>query len=164
MNACDRLFFLLCTLPRCSVYEKKSISRGEAVAPATQSKLSRVSSGFGLSKLTGVRRNKKENSLNKNSLSAQVRAKNYTHCTAVTDIHKNLKLCVSQLCFSAIWYLLSTGDLPVDVHTHRCCSRPGGHAVQRISRGTTLASSPNTVGARNQAGLTADDKSAAQFS
>lgn len=55
------------------VYEKKCISRGEAVAPTTQSKLSRVSSGFGLSKLTGVRRNKKENSLNKNSLSAQVR-------------------------------------------------------------------------------------------
>lgn len=54
------------------MYEKKCISRGEAVAPATQSKLSRVSSGFGLSKLTGVRRNKKENSLNKNSLSAQV--------------------------------------------------------------------------------------------
>lgn len=56
----------------CSVYEKKCVSRGEALAPATQSKLSRVSSGFGLSKLTGVRRNKKENSLNKNSLSAQV--------------------------------------------------------------------------------------------
>lgn len=55
-----------------SVHEKKCISRGEAVAPATQSKLSRVSSGFGLSKLTGVRRNKKENSLNKNNLSAQV--------------------------------------------------------------------------------------------
>lgn len=54
------------------VYEKKCVGRGEALAPATQSKLSRVSSGFGLSKLTGVRRNKKENSLNKNSLSAQV--------------------------------------------------------------------------------------------
>lgn len=53
-------------------YERKCISRGEAVAPTSQSKLSRVSSGFALSKLTGVRRNKKENSLNKNSLSAQV--------------------------------------------------------------------------------------------
>ncbi|KAG5280786.1 hypothetical protein AALO_G00064010 [Alosa alosa] len=53
------------------VHEKKCISRGEALAPATQSKLSRVSSGFGLSKLTGARRNKKENSLNKNNLSAQ---------------------------------------------------------------------------------------------
>lgn len=62
------LFFCLCY----SVHEKKCISRGEAVAPATQSKLSRVSSGFGLSKLTGVRRNKRDNSLNKNSLSAQV--------------------------------------------------------------------------------------------
>lgn len=62
-----------------SVHEKKYISRGEAVAPATQSKLSRVSSGFGLSKLTGVRRNKKENSLNKNSLSAQVHGKQRAH-------------------------------------------------------------------------------------
>ena len=64
--------------PSCPVHEKKCISRGEAVVPATQSKLSRVSSGFGLSKLTGVRRNKKENSLNKNSLSAQVRATSRT--------------------------------------------------------------------------------------
>lgn len=28
----------------------------------------------------------------------------------------------------------------MDVHTHRCCSRPGGHAVQRTSRGTSLTS------------------------
>lgn len=144
---CCWLFSPLCTLPFCSVYEKKCISRGEAVAPATQSKLSRVSSGFGLSKLTGVRRNKKENSLNKNSLSAQVRA-NDTLCTAVADIHKYFKLCVGQLCFSTVWYFLSTGDFPVDVHTHCCCSRPGGHAVQGISRGTTLVS----LDAINQAG------------
>lgn len=56
----------------CSAHERKCISRGEAVAPANQSKLSRVSSGFGLSKLTGARRNKKESGMNKNNLSAQV--------------------------------------------------------------------------------------------
>lgn len=67
-----------------SVHEKKYISRGEAVAPATQSKLSRVSSGFGLSKLTGVRRNKKENSLNKNSLSAQVHGKQQAHIHTIS--------------------------------------------------------------------------------
>lgn len=55
------------------------------MAPA-QSKLSRVSSGFGLSKLTGVRRNKKENSLNKNSLSAQVHSTTADpHWMAVED-------------------------------------------------------------------------------
>lgn len=60
-----------------SVHEKKCISRGEAAAPAvaSQSKLSRVSSGFGLSKLTGVRRHRKENNLNKNSPSAQASRK-----------------------------------------------------------------------------------------
>ncbi|XP_035514187.1 WD repeat and FYVE domain-containing protein 3 [Morone saxatilis] len=69
------------------VHEKKYISRGEAVAPATQSKLSRVSSGFGLSKLTGVRRNKKENSLNKNSLSAQETFQwMFTHIAVVRDL------------------------------------------------------------------------------
>ncbi|PNI83103.1 WDFY3 isoform 3 [Pan troglodytes] len=52
-------------------HEKKCISRGEALAPTTQSKLSRVSSGFGLSKLTGSRRNRKESGLNKHSLSTQ---------------------------------------------------------------------------------------------
>lgn len=57
------------------------------MTPATQSKLSRVSSGFGLSKLTGVRRNKKENSLNKNSPSAQVRSQ--TAC----DV-PSVRLCV----------------------------------------------------------------------
>ncbi|KAG7214328.1 hypothetical protein INR49_023145 [Caranx melampygus] len=68
------------------VHEKKCISRGEAVAPATQSKLSRVSSGFGLSKL-GVRRNKKENSLNKNSLSAQETFQwMFTHIAVVRDL------------------------------------------------------------------------------
>lgn len=40
--------------------------------PVSQSKLSRVSSGFGLSKLTGARRSKKESGINKNNLSAQV--------------------------------------------------------------------------------------------
>ncbi|XP_035766605.1 WD repeat and FYVE domain-containing protein 3 [Neolamprologus brichardi] len=70
-----------------SFHEKKYISRGEAVAPATQSKLSRVSSGFGLSKLTGVRRNKKENSLNKNSLSAQETFQwMFTHIAVVRDL------------------------------------------------------------------------------
>ncbi|KAF7644661.1 hypothetical protein LDENG_00218060, partial [Lucifuga dentata] len=69
------------------VHEKKCISRGEAVAPATQSKLSRVSSGFGLSKLTGVRRNKKDNSLNKNSLSAQETFQwMFTHIAVVRDL------------------------------------------------------------------------------
>ncbi|CAG5919009.1 unnamed protein product [Menidia menidia] len=68
-------------------HEKKYISRGEAVAPATQSKLSRVSSNFGLSKLTGVRRNKKENSLNKNSPSAQETFQwMFTHIAVVRDL------------------------------------------------------------------------------
>ncbi|EPY77187.1 WD repeat and FYVE domain-containing protein 3 isoform 1 [Camelus ferus] len=52
-------------------HEKKCIIRGEALVPTTQSKLSRVSSGFGLSKLTGSRRNRKESGLNKHSLSTQ---------------------------------------------------------------------------------------------
>lgn len=38
----------------------------------------------------------------------------------------------------------------MDVHTYRCCSRPGGHAVQRISRGTIIT---NTVVARILASL-----------
>ncbi|XP_014865507.1 PREDICTED: WD repeat and FYVE domain-containing protein 3, partial [Poecilia mexicana] len=68
-------------------HEKKCISRGEAAAPAAQSKLSRVSSGFGLSKLTGVRRNKKENSLNKNSPSAQETFQwMFTHIAVVRDL------------------------------------------------------------------------------
>lgn len=41
--------------------------------PTTQSKLSRVSSGFGLSKLTGSRRNRKESGLHKHNPSTQVR-------------------------------------------------------------------------------------------
>uniref|UniRef100_A0A8K9UQS2 WD repeat and FYVE domain containing 3 n=1 Tax=Oncorhynchus mykiss TaxID=8022 RepID=A0A8K9UQS2_ONCMY len=69
------------------VHEKKCISRGESVAPASQSKLSRVSSGFGLSKLTGARRNKKENSLNKNNLSAQETFQwMFTHIAVVRDL------------------------------------------------------------------------------
>ncbi|KAL0979906.1 hypothetical protein UPYG_G00191390 [Umbra pygmaea] len=69
------------------VYEKKCISRGESVAPASQSKLSRVSSGFGLSKLTGARRTKKENSLNKNHLSAQETFQwMFTHIAVVRDL------------------------------------------------------------------------------
>ncbi|XP_031426548.1 WD repeat and FYVE domain-containing protein 3 isoform X2 [Clupea harengus] len=69
------------------VHEKKCISRGESLAPATQSKLSRVSSGFGLSKLTGARRHKKENSLNKNNLSAQETCQwMFTHIAVVRDL------------------------------------------------------------------------------
>uniref|UniRef100_A0A673WZF5 WD repeat and FYVE domain containing 3 n=1 Tax=Salmo trutta TaxID=8032 RepID=A0A673WZF5_SALTR len=69
------------------VHERKCISRGESVAPASQSKLSRVSSGFGLSKLTGARRNKKENSLNKNNLSAQETFQwMFTHIAVVRDL------------------------------------------------------------------------------
>ncbi|KAG7490175.1 hypothetical protein JOB18_029475 [Solea senegalensis] len=69
------------------VHERKCISRGEAVAPASQSKLSRVSSGFALSKLTGVRRNKKENSLNKNNVSAQETFQwMFTHIAVVRDL------------------------------------------------------------------------------
>ncbi|KAK1892234.1 WD repeat and FYVE domain containing protein 3, partial [Dissostichus eleginoides] len=69
------------------VHEKKCISRGEAAAPVTQSKLSRVSSNFGLSKLTGVRRNKRENCLNKNSLSAQETFQwMFTHIAVVRDL------------------------------------------------------------------------------
>ncbi|XP_035247122.1 WD repeat and FYVE domain-containing protein 3 isoform X4 [Anguilla anguilla] len=68
-------------------HEKKCISRGEAVAPVTQSKLSRVSSGFGLSKLTGSRRNRKETGLNKNNLSAQETFQwMFTHIAVVRDL------------------------------------------------------------------------------
>uniref|UniRef100_A0A8C4ZMQ7 WD repeat and FYVE domain containing 3 n=1 Tax=Gadus morhua TaxID=8049 RepID=A0A8C4ZMQ7_GADMO len=67
--------------------EKKLIGRGEAVTPASQSKLSRVSSGFGLSKLTGVRRHKKDPSLNKNQLSAQETFQwMFTHIAVVRDL------------------------------------------------------------------------------
>ncbi|XP_066509176.1 WD repeat and FYVE domain-containing protein 3 isoform X1 [Hoplias malabaricus] len=68
-------------------HEKKCISRGETVAPVTQSKLSRVSSGFGLSKLTGARRNKKESGMNKNNLSAQETFQwMFTHIAVVRDL------------------------------------------------------------------------------
>ncbi|XP_036381916.1 WD repeat and FYVE domain-containing protein 3 isoform X1 [Megalops cyprinoides] len=68
-------------------HEKKCISRGEAVAPVTQSKLSRVSSGFGLSKLTGARRSRKESSMNKNNLSAQETFQwMFTHIAVVRDL------------------------------------------------------------------------------
>uniref|UniRef100_A0A8C1A0U4 WD repeat and FYVE domain containing 3 n=1 Tax=Cyprinus carpio carpio TaxID=630221 RepID=A0A8C1A0U4_CYPCA len=69
------------------VHEKKCISRGETVAPASQSKLSRVSSGFGLSKLTGSRRSKKESGMNKNNLSAQETFQwMFTHIAVVRDL------------------------------------------------------------------------------
>uniref|UniRef100_A0A8C9S430 WD repeat and FYVE domain containing 3 n=1 Tax=Scleropages formosus TaxID=113540 RepID=A0A8C9S430_SCLFO len=68
-------------------HEKKCISRGEAVAPVAQSKLSRVSSGFGLSKLTGARRSRKENAINKNNLSAQETFQwMFTHIAVVRDL------------------------------------------------------------------------------
>ncbi|XP_013358179.1 PREDICTED: WD repeat and FYVE domain-containing protein 3 isoform X1 [Chinchilla lanigera] len=68
-------------------HEKKSISRGEALVPTTQSKLSRVSSGFGLSKLTGSRRNRKESGLNKHSLSTQeISQWMFTHIAVVRDL------------------------------------------------------------------------------
>uniref|UniRef100_A0A667GDX9 WD repeat and FYVE domain-containing protein 3 n=1 Tax=Lynx canadensis TaxID=61383 RepID=A0A667GDX9_LYNCA len=68
-------------------HEKKCISRGEALAPTTQSKLSRVSSGFGLSKLTGSRRNRKESGLNKHSLSTQeISQWMFTHIAVVRDL------------------------------------------------------------------------------
>ncbi|KAJ8380472.1 hypothetical protein SKAU_G00012500 [Synaphobranchus kaupii] len=69
------------------VHEKKYVSRGESVAPAAQSKLSRVSSGFGLSKLTGARRNRKESGLNKNNISAQETFQwMFTHIAVVRDL------------------------------------------------------------------------------
>uniref|UniRef100_A0A8D1LFM6 WD repeat and FYVE domain-containing protein 3 n=1 Tax=Sus scrofa TaxID=9823 RepID=A0A8D1LFM6_PIG len=68
-------------------HEKKCISRGEALAPTTQSKLSRVSSGFGLSKLTGSRRNRKESGLHKHSLSTQeISQWMFTHIAVVRDL------------------------------------------------------------------------------
>ncbi|KAJ8285363.1 hypothetical protein GJAV_G00025980 [Gymnothorax javanicus] len=68
-------------------HERKYISRGDSAAPAAQSKLSRVSSGFGLSKLTGARRNRKENNLNKNSISAQETFQwMFTHIAVVRDL------------------------------------------------------------------------------
>ncbi|XP_041447245.1 WD repeat and FYVE domain-containing protein 3 isoform X2 [Xenopus laevis] len=69
------------------VYEKKCISKGEALVPTSQSKLSRVSSGFGLSKLTGSRRNRKESGLNKHNLSAQeISQWVFTHIAVVRDL------------------------------------------------------------------------------
>uniref|UniRef100_A0A4W3HF18 WD repeat and FYVE domain containing 3 n=1 Tax=Callorhinchus milii TaxID=7868 RepID=A0A4W3HF18_CALMI len=69
-------------------HEKKYISRGETtVAPAAQSKLSRVSSGFGLSKLTGSRRNRKESGISKNHLTAQEASQwMFTHIAVVRDL------------------------------------------------------------------------------
>ncbi|XP_056659193.1 WD repeat and FYVE domain-containing protein 3 isoform X7 [Monodelphis domestica] len=68
-------------------HEKKCISRGEALVPSTQSKLSRVSSGFGLSKLTGSRRNRKESGLNKHNLSMQeISQWMFTHIAVVRDL------------------------------------------------------------------------------
>ncbi|XP_072570551.1 WD repeat and FYVE domain-containing protein 3 isoform X3 [Paramormyrops kingsleyae] len=68
-------------------HEKKCISRGEAAAPVAQSKLSRVSSGFGLSKLTGARRSRKESGINKNNLSAQETFQwMFTHIAVVRDL------------------------------------------------------------------------------
>ncbi|KAJ7394970.1 hypothetical protein BTVI_159275 [Pitangus sulphuratus] len=68
-------------------HEKKCISRGEALVPTTQSKLSRVSSGFGLSKLTGSRRNRKESGLNKHNLSTQeISQWMFTHIAVVRDL------------------------------------------------------------------------------
>ncbi|OXB84085.1 UNVERIFIED_CONTAM: hypothetical protein H355_012203 [Colinus virginianus] len=68
-------------------HEKKCISRGEALVPSTQSKLSRVSSGFGLSKLTGSRRNRKESGLNKHNLSSQeISQWMFTHIAVVRDL------------------------------------------------------------------------------
>ncbi|XP_045427023.1 WD repeat and FYVE domain-containing protein 3 isoform X3 [Pipistrellus kuhlii] len=68
-------------------HEKKCISRGEALVPTSQSKLSRVSSGFGLSKLTGSRRNRKESGLSKHSLSTQeISQWMFTHIAVVRDL------------------------------------------------------------------------------
>ncbi|KAG2466391.1 WDFY3 protein, partial [Polypterus senegalus] len=68
-------------------HEKKCISRGETIVPVSQSKLSRVSSGFGLSKLTGSRRNRKESGLNKNNLTAQETFQwMFTHIAVVRDL------------------------------------------------------------------------------
>ncbi|KAM7167770.1 WD repeat and FYVE domain-containing protein 3 isoform 1-T6 [Macrochelys suwanniensis] len=68
-------------------HEKKCISRGESLVPTTQSKLSRVSSGFGLSKLTGSRRNRKESGLNKHNLSTQeISQWMFTHIAVVRDL------------------------------------------------------------------------------
>ncbi|KAJ7327170.1 hypothetical protein JRQ81_016929 [Phrynocephalus forsythii] len=68
-------------------HEKKCISRGEALVPTTQSKLSRVSSGFGLSKLTGSRRNRKESGLNKHNPSTQeISQWMFTHIAVVRDL------------------------------------------------------------------------------
>ncbi|XP_057628653.1 WD repeat and FYVE domain-containing protein 3 isoform X3 [Chionomys nivalis] len=68
-------------------HEKKCISRGEALVPTTQSKLSRVSSGFGLSKLTGSRRNRKESGLHKHNPSTQeISQWMFTHIAVVRDL------------------------------------------------------------------------------
>ncbi|XP_069782164.1 WD repeat and FYVE domain-containing protein 3 isoform X4 [Narcine bancroftii] len=69
-------------------HEKKYISRGDAtIGPVTQSKLSRVSSGFGLSKLTGSRRNKKESGISKNNFTSQeISQWMFTHIAVVRDL------------------------------------------------------------------------------
>ncbi|XP_043915423.1 WD repeat and FYVE domain-containing protein 3 [Protopterus annectens] len=68
-------------------HEKKCISRGESLAPAAQSRLSRVSSGFGISKLTGSRRNRRETGLNKNSFTTQETSQwMFIHIAVVRDL------------------------------------------------------------------------------
>ncbi|KAL4623281.1 WD repeat and FYVE domain-containing protein 3-like isoform X1 [Arapaima gigas] len=67
--------------------EKKCISRGDAATPMAKSKLSRVSSGLGLSKLTGQRRGRKESSVSKSHLSAQDTFQwMFTHISVVRDL------------------------------------------------------------------------------
>ncbi|XP_035234406.1 WD repeat and FYVE domain-containing protein 3 isoform X2 [Anguilla anguilla] len=68
-------------------HERKYVSRGETAAPAAPFKLPRVSSGFGLSKLTGARRNRKDNSQNKSNISAQETFQwMFTHIAVVRDL------------------------------------------------------------------------------
>lgn len=59
--------------------------------------------------------------------------------SAVVHRCSNYKGCVGEPRVSIVWYFSPTGDIPVDVHSHCCRPRPGGYAVQGVSRGTILA-------------------------
>lgn len=59
--------------------------------------------------------------------------------SALAHRRSNYKVCVGEPRVGKVCYFQPTGDIPVDVHSHCCRPRPGGYAVQRVSRGTVLA-------------------------
>lgn len=59
--------------------------------------------------------------------------------SAVVHRCSDYKVCVGEPRVSIVWCFSPTGDIPMDVHSHCCRARPGGYAVQGVSRGTILA-------------------------